>query len=378
MKSEHLNAAELVSYRQRNLSPNELLSASDHLASCATCRVQLLQLPPVEPTNAFSDVTYEELVAWVDDKLAPIDRFEVQAKFAHSSGAQRELADLLRFKTELDQPAVASASNVVPVFFGRWILPLAAAVALTFGGIWWILRTPSNSGEFVRLNDRGRDLRITRGGESAAFSSFNSSLRAALKTAVLEGQLHIPTEVSALAGRAGTLAGENQTGAPAFAVLAPITTVLRDGKPRFRWTAFPGANAYRIRVMDTKTDELVRTETVSADQPGWSPEQPLEPGGIYEWEVEALRDDAVLAKAPAPPQPEARFAVISAEKRRELEKLDEHSRGSHLVAGVTDAQMGLLDDAAVEFAALAKENPDSEIPQRLLEQIARAKVSALR
>lgn len=85
-----------------------------------------------------------------------------------------------------------------------------------------------------------------------------------------------------------------------------MTTALRDGKPQFRWTAFPEAATYRIRVVNSTTGKIVISEVIPAKQPAWSSAQPLASGERYEWEVEALRGEQVVAKAPEPPQPEAR------------------------------------------------------------------------
>lgn len=171
MKSDHLNADQIAAYRQRQLPPNELLAASDHLAGCAECRAHLLRLAPA----AAVDLTYEELAAWVDDELEPIERREMQAKLLGSPGAGRELADLVRFKAEMNQLPAAGGGKIVPVFFGRWALPLAAAIALSLGGLWWGMHARSSSAGLVRLRDGGRDLRITRDG--CVFKSFYACAR---------------------------------------------------------------------------------------------------------------------------------------------------------------------------------------------------------
>jgi hypothetical protein len=376
MNRDHLNADQLAAYRQRQLPPNELLAASDHLASCAECRSALLRLPSDDLSAESADVTYEELVAWIDDTLEPIERRELQTRISKSPTAQRELADLERFEAEMNQPPVSNAKNIVPVFFGRWALPLAAAFALTMGGLWWATRDQSDSGSFVRLKDGGRDLRITRSGDLDQFAHLSQPIRDAVKEAATQGRVQVPAEIAALVGRTSRLAGAAPEGGPAFRVLAPIATALRAGVPEFRWTTVPEATAYRIRVADTATGEIVMTGTIPGTQAVWTPAESLKAGATYEWEIEALRGEQVLAKAPEPPQPEARFAVISDAKRLELEQIQEGARGSHLVSGVAAVQAGLLDDAVAEFDELAKENPESEIPKRLIEQIHRAKRSA--
>ncbi len=373
MNDHHLETEQLTAYRHRQLSPNELLEASDHLAGCAECRARLVQVASSESQPSNDNVTYEELVAWLDEEVEPIERHHLQGKLSRSLDARLQLADLARFKAEMSRPEVAPARNIVPVFFGRWALPLAAALALTIGGLWWAAQSRTNSAAFVRLNDGGRELRIARDGEAKAFSHLSSPLREALKTALMGGDIRIPKEIKALAGRSERLAGSDSRPPNGFQVLAPVATAVRDDRPRFRWTPLPETTAYRIRVVNSITGEAMASEMVAKDRTEWSPAEALAAGQSYEWEVEALKGEKMLAKAPEPPQPEARFAIISQAQRIELERATNDAQGSHLVAGMAEAQAGLLDDANAEFLELAKENPDSEIPRRLIQQLHQAK-----
>jgi hypothetical protein len=221
----------------------------------------------------------------------------------------------------------------------------------------------------VLLRDNGRELRITSRSDADAFKQLPEEVRAAVRLAAVTGAVRVPDEIAALAGRRGTLAGATSPQPPAFRALSPLATAVRDGKTQVRWTPLADATGYRIRIMSLRTGELVLSETIGATSPSWTPATPLPEGETYEWEVEALNGEQVLAKAPEPPQPEARFAVLSAAKRSELARLAERSGGSHLALGVAAADAGLLDEAASEFAQLAVENPDSTTPQRLLRQL---------
>ncbi len=379
MRAEHLTDAEIASHAGRRLAPVDALEISDHLLGCAECRARVSEaarLAAAGPTD--SEVSYEELAAWIDDELDPIAAHALQMKISRLPAAQRELADLLRFRKLMDAApgdSVQSTSrsrNIIPVFFGRWALPLAAALAVSAGGLWWSVHSRAQA--FVRLRDHGQDVRFNQKGESRAWAKFSPSLRHALKDAVTNGKIEVPTAVIALAGRKGTLAGNASAEPVLFRVLAPIATAVRDGKPQFRWSRFPDADAYRIHVVSLSTGELIITETLRGDQATWTPSQSLADGQTYEWEIEALRAEQVIAKAPVPPQPEARFAVISTPQRDELAQVRDRSGGSHLALGVANAQAGLLDDAMSEFAALATENPDAPIPQKLFDELARRRL----
>jgi hypothetical protein len=74
----------------------------------------------------------------------------------------------------------------------------------------------------------------------------------------------------------------------------------------------------------------------------------------------------MIAKAPTPPAPGARFAILPNEKREMLEKLRKKFGTSHLLMGVAYAEVGLVPEARAEFQALVQENPQSVLPRKLL------------
>ena len=56
-----------------------------------------------------------------------------------------------------------------------------------------------------------------------------------------------------------------------------------------------------------------------------------------------------------------------------LKNLRESFGSSHLVMGVAYAKAGLLVRARAEFQALARENPGSELPKKLLASVTRGR-----
>ena len=99
----------------------------------------------------------------------------------------------------------------------------------------------------------------------------------------------------------------------------------------------------------------------------WSPPQALLPNETYEWEVEALRDGNLLAKAPAPPEPEARFATLPNDGEKRLKNLRESFGSSHLVMGVAYAKAGLLVRRAGRVPSARARKPG----ERAAEEVAR-------
>ena len=152
-------------------------------------------------------------------------------------------------------------------------------------------------------------------------------------------------------------------------VLEPVGTAVRDARPRFRWSAAPGVSGYNINIMEESSGALIVSEQLPADATEWQPREPLLAGGLYQWEVQAVRDGAVVANSPKPPEPEARFAVLSEAKLAELEEAKRTSNGSHLVMAIANARAGLVDEALREFRLLSEQNPEAELPRRLLQQL---------
>ena len=136
-------------------------------------------------------------------------------------------------------------------------------------------------------------------------------------------------------------------------------------KPILRWSAKPGATGYRVN-LSKNGGEPVSSPILPANQTSWTPSENLSPNETYEWEVEALRDGELLAKAPAPPEPEARFRVLDPAARSALDQQRAKFGSSHLVMGLAYAKAGLVAEARSEFEQLAKENPESPLPQKLL------------
>ena len=112
--------------------------------------------------------------------------------------------------------------------------------------------------------------------------------------------------------------------------------------------------------------EIVTSPSLGPDTSDWTPSQALQPGEVYEWEVEALRADELIAKAPAPPEPEARFAVLPNDKQQDLQRLRAELGKSHLLLGLAYARAGLVPEARAEFQQLVQENPRSQLPKSLL------------
>lgn len=361
MRARHLTAAEIQAYAARQLTEEEALQISDHVVGCAECRALLLQAERFRATPASGDISYGELADFLDNKLDPVSRREVTQKLAVSARARAELADLAQFKRET--AAHLGKERPPPSWLRRWSLPLAAALAAGLGFLWWSVTSQQREGALV-LRDSGSRIQITPDGSLIGGPRLPPELRESLRSALSQNRFTVSTEVAALRGDASTLAGANGNGST-LRVLAPVGTAVAEVSPEFRWSRDPRATGYRITVATVSDAQLVATSDVSNEQLSWRPAAPLARGSDYVWQVQALQNGDVIATAPAPPAPEARFRILSDEQEQQLDALKQHVGNSHLALALADARAGLVDEADAQLAALEQENRDSPLPGQL-------------
>ena len=151
-----------------------------------------------------------------------------------------------------------------------------------------------------------------------------------------------------------------------FSVIEPVGKVLQSNRPTFRWSLLEGATGYLVEVYDEKFN-LAATSPQLTDN-SWTSPQSLKRGGIYSWQVKALKDGQELT-SPRPPSPQAKFHILDSAKVNELQQARRAYASSHLTLGLLYAQAGLLDEAEKEFRALQKANQDSALVRKLLSQI---------
>jgi hypothetical protein len=220
----------------------------------------------------------------------------------------------------------------------------------------------------VKLRDGDRVIAFASDGRASTLRGVPESVSVAIAETIRSGRIELAPEISALAGRTGTFAGaaEEHTG---LRVLEPLGTAVRDARPTFRWQPALDASGYQINIVEETSGALLVNEQLAPTATEWQPAEPLPSGQVYQWEVQALRDGAVVANSPQPPEPEARFHILTQAEIAELEEAKRTSNGSHMVMGVANARAGLLDDALRELRILREQNPEAELPRGLIEQL---------
>jgi hypothetical protein len=151
-----------------------------------------------------------------------------------------------------------------------------------------------------------------------------------------------------------------------FSVTEPVGRVVLSDRPTFRWSHLDGTTGYVVEVYDKKFNLAAASSQLTVNS--WTVPQPLKRGGIYSWQVKAIKDGQE-SRSPRPPTPQAKFRILDLAKVNELEQARRAYASSHLALGLLYVQAGLLDEAEQEFRALRKFNPDSALVEGLLSQV---------
>ena len=360
----HLTNAERAAYWQRTIAPPVLLEVSDHLQECVRCREELRRDKP--SITATEGVGYEDLVDWMEGDIDPLRRRELAERIGNSPAAAAELINLLQFRDEMNElPGQDYATAPRPSWLrglGRaW--PLAAGLVVGCAFLWLISEGHRASVD-VALIDHGKRLVVSANGEIPELGPLPPDLQRSVHDAISLGKVDRPALPGELRGPRETLAGAPSPQG-SFRVVAPVQSVVEAERPTFRWSKEPNATGYRVNLVPPG-GAVVSSALLPASATTWAPHEPLSPNETYEWEVEALKDGETLAKSPAPPEPEARFRVLDAASRSELQQVREKWGVSHLVMGLAYARVGLVAEARHEFQELARENPQTPLPKNLL------------
>jgi hypothetical protein len=206
-----------------------------------------------------------------------------------------------------------------------------------------------------------------------AFKSLSAEEQTAILAVISQHSITTPAVLAGLRGPKGTLLRGTSEGAR-FEVLQPLGEVVLDVRPLFRWQHLAGAISYSVSIYDMNLNHVMSSRALGATQ--WSPDQPLQRGRIYLWQVSAKLSNGESVSSPRPPSAEARFRVLDQKKADEFDRLQalEHALSSapsesHLVHGILYAQAGLLDMGEKELILIPESDSNYGLAQKLLKSI---------
>jgi anti-sigma factor RsiW len=357
---------QMAEYVDGRLAGEELQIVKDHLASCERC------------TAAVSD-----LRAFRNQVAPQLDR-----EYQPATGSARTKSWWQRLAAFVPSPQLRSPA----LAFGSAL----AAILLTMAGwlIWQTLQkrgakqeivvttptptvtststpvvTPTASSTpaplIAELNDGEDRVMLDAEGKLSGVDRLPPVYQQMVKGALATERLEKSSLLAGLARPGSVLLGDDQRGNK-FSVIEPIGKVLLSDRPTFRWSPLAGATGYVVEVYDEKFN-LAATSPQLTDN-SWTAMQPLKRGGIYSWQVKAIKDGQEL-RSPRPPAPQAKFRLLDQAKANELVQARRTYASSHLTLGLLYAQAGLLDEAERELRALQKANPDSAIIRQWLASV---------
>jgi hypothetical protein len=401
--SEHPTKQELEDYRRRVLAPAEFLSVHRHVTACPLCAAQCNSVAQSERDlghlhealiSAPDDTPYHlsavEASAYVRGTLDEIDLEIAESHLEVCATCQREIEQLKV------QPVVTGPRRWFSFPFTNSWQPVRVAMTVLFAATLillalWLLRSkpaentaagPQNSStpdsqvssqpqpqpdtQFALvLNDSGRKVTVDQRGSLAGLEQLPVRVQERVRAALQTGRLEAPAALAQLAGQQSTLLGESGNGVP-FRLIGPLGQIVRNQQPTFRWRALPGAQSYKVTVTDADLNEVATSPPLNTTQ--WKITKPLQPGGIYSWQVAAMKD-GVAVTSPVLPAPQARFKVIDSSTARMLQQAEHTYSNSHLTLGVLYAESGLLDEAEQQLRILVRDNPNVTIADQLLRNV---------
>jgi hypothetical protein len=341
----HLTIEQIAGFRARSLAPADLLELDRHVAECESCRNRLY-----DEVHADSDLhslrrdlaqhlAYDEVVACAEGVAGA----GVRSHLDECSMCREEVADLSRFREELNAPRAERTPTPIGPHPSRWpaVAALAAGVLLVAGLAYWAMdQRPQVAQKLVRPSVPT---------ETALTSEQQQAMQLALSTHKLE-QAPI---LESIVGREGVLLGAPDP-AGQLKLTAPIGTTVLIDRPVFHWQPAADATRYVVAVFDEDFRKVAESPTVTATQ--WQPESALPRGRVLNWQVTATVGGTSV-RAPQPPAPEAKFEVVPTEAAATIDAARRDHPSNHLLLAVILAKAGAVDDVANELDALSATDP---------------------
>jgi anti-sigma factor RsiW len=421
--SAHLTNNQIEDYGRHKLPAAQLLTVSDHLDVCETCRRMVEKATYADvaffalksevfgeapPPAEWSHLTFEQTADYVDGIMAGEELGTVKDHLTGCGQCAAAVNDLRAFKNRVAPELAreyrpssirATTENRRSRFVTALYSLLPKSPALAFSSalavflliatgwlIWEASRekgtkpeitvttpsptvsptsTPESAAAMViaQINDGAGQVILDREGALSGVDNLPPAYQQMIEIALTTQQLDKSSLLAGLArpDRLTLRSGDNQGNE--FSVVNPIGKVMLSDRPTFRWSQLDGATGYVVEVYDAKFNLTASSSQLTGDS--WTPPHSLERGGIYYWQVKAIKGDQEFF-SPRPPAPQAKFRILDRDRADELVRARRAYSSSHLTMALLYTRAGLLDEAEHEFRALQKANPNSDISLRLL------------
>lgn len=378
-------------------------------------------LLPIEGEEPFH-LDGDTIEAFVDDNLDPTDRSMVNLHLEDCAECLREVNDLREslatMRAASRQPGVASPNLKQEAETGfRIPMRIAAAVALVaflsiaLLVIWKLRSAPSsgngvtagsqptpaaspqtnppgpspsanNSPEQPKLaanpppkatNERGTEtavllkdgpnqIGVAPRGSVTGLETLPSESREAARQVLMGEEVSRPDILHELTTADASVRGPTN-GGDRIRIIYPASVVISTDNPTLRWAPSKAAISYRVEILDEGFHQVAKSEDLPSTRQTWTPSAPLTRGGVYTWTIRAVNKEGDAS----PVTSQSKFKILDAQSVKELNRMK--TSRSHLALGLFYARQGMVAEAEREFRILAKDNPNSNLPNRLLANI---------
>ncbi|MEO8033669.1 MAG: hypothetical protein ABI837_04505, partial [Acidobacteriota bacterium] len=101
----------------------------------------------------------------------------------------------------------------------------------------------------------------------------------------------------------------------------------------------------------------------------WTPDTDLPPGRALSWQVTVYGKGGATTILPEPPDPPARFGIVSPAAASEIDAARRARPEDHLLLGLLYARAGILAEAVRELGSHVAHHPDDIAAQRVLQSV---------
>ena len=198
-----------------------------------------------------------------------------------------------------------------------------------------------------------------------AGSTLEAQIEASIAQKLKTGKVKPPKQVMLALNTTKLRANGEYTPPPtAPKLIAPIGKIVMSDTPSFTWSKVDLAESYRIKVIDEAGNPVFEGVT---QKNSLTLSKHLQRGRTYIWQVGVrFGADDQWANSYA-----TRFVVLSEECYASIRNVKRQLPGSHIALGVAYESAGLYDEAAWEYRALRRDNPDSKLAYKLLSNVAK-------
>jgi hypothetical protein len=361
----HLTFERTAAYVNEALAGEELQVVKDHLTGCEQCAMAVDDLrafrnqvmPGLDreyrqpPTPATAENRWRRFVASVPSVFtrspALVVGSALGALLMIAAGWQAWQAIELNGKNP--KMAQTTPSPTTPV-----VIPVVSPIPTQEGGAAMVI---------AQLNDGAGQVVLDGDGKLSGADRLPPAYQQMIKNTLSFQRLEKPPLLAGLVLSDSLLRKGGANRDVSFSVRAPVGIVMLSDRPTFRWSPLEGATGYVVEIYDDKLRQIIISPQLA--DTSWTATQSLKRGGIYSWQVTAIKGGEDIV-SPRPPAPPAKFRILNQTLANEIVQARRAYSSSHLTMALVYTQAGLLDEAEREFLELQRANPNSTISRRLL------------